>query len=103
MNDSIALLAQRAPSAAAFLKGLANPQRLLILCCLSEGERCVADLITATSIPPTSMSQHLTKLKDEGILKVRRDHRTLWYAIDHPATLELMAVMHRHFCSEQPQ
>lgn len=93
-------LAQKVPLAAAFLKGLASPQRLMILCSLSAGERCVADLIAATGIAPTSMSQHLARLRDEGIVKVRREHRTLWYAIDHPATREVMAVLHHHFCAQ---
>lgn len=100
MSQSIDLLSERAPVVAGFLKGLANPHRLMILCSLVDGEQCVSALIAATGIAPTSMSQHLAKLKDEGILCVRRDHRTLWYAIDHPATLELMSVLHRHFCSE---
>lgn len=100
MDKSPELLAEQVPVAAAFLKGLANPHRLLILCCLVPGEQCVSALIEATGIAPTSMSQHLAKLKEEGIVRVRRDHRTLWYAIDHPATLELMTVLHNHFCSE---
>lgn len=93
-------LAQSAPVAAAFLKGLASPQRLMILCCLNAGERRVADLIAATGMAPTSMSQHLARLKDERIVKVRRDHRTLWYAIDHPATRDVMAALHHHFCAD---
>jgi len=101
MSNTADLLAERAPVAAAFLKGLANPHRLLILCRLVEGEQCVSSLIEATGIPPTSMSQHLAKLKEEGIVSVRRDHRTLWYAIDHPATLELMTILHRHFCTKE--
>jgi DNA-binding transcriptional ArsR family regulator len=91
-------MVERAPGAAAFLKGLANPQRLLILCRLTRGEACVSDLIEATGIAPTSMSQHLNKLKDEGIVAMRRDHRTLFYRIDHPATLAVMEALYAHFC-----
>lgn len=90
----------KAGGVAAFLKGLANPQRLLILCQLAEGEKCVGDLIAATGIAPTSMSQHLARLKDEGIVAFRRDHRTLFYAIAHPATHALMAVLYDQFCKE---
>lgn len=90
----------KAGGVAAFLKGLANPQRLLILCQLAEGEKCVGDLIAATGIAPTSMSQHLARLKDEGIIGFRRDHRTLFYAISHPATHALMAVLYEQFCKE---
>jgi DNA-binding transcriptional ArsR family regulator len=47
---------------------------------------------------PTSMSQHLAKLKDEGVIDVRRDHRTLTYFIVHPAAVQVMDVLHAHFC-----
>ena len=93
-------LGARADEAAAFLKGLANPHRLLILCALAEGEHNVSALIEATGIAPTSMSQHLSKLKDEGIVDFRRDHRTLTYFIAHPATVEIMAVLYAHFCGK---
>jgi DNA-binding transcriptional ArsR family regulator len=94
---------EKAPRVAAFLKGLANSDRLMILCCLAQGEACVSDIIAATGIAPTSMSQHLAKLKDEGITTVRRAHRTLFYRIDHPATLEVMAVLYSHFCKDESQ
>ncbi|QEL26581.1 winged helix-turn-helix transcriptional regulator [Bosea sp. F3-2] len=95
-------MAEKAEGVAGFLKGLANPQRLLILCALSEGERSVGELIAETRIAPTSMSQHLAKLKAEGIVDFRRDHRTLHYSISHPAVMELMAVLYIHFCGRQP-
>lgn len=95
-----AAMAARAPVAAAFLKGLANPQRLRILCRLVEGEAHVGALIAATGIAPTSMSQHLARLREEGIVAVRRDHRTLHYRIGHPATVAVMQVLHAHFCQE---
>ncbi|WP_273726112.1 helix-turn-helix transcriptional regulator [Brucella gallinifaecis] len=92
----------RADIVANFLKGLANPHRLLILCELVNGEKSVTDLINATGIAQTSMSQHLNKLKDEGILSYRREHRLLFYKIEHPAVIEVMAVLYAHFCAKDP-
>jgi DNA-binding transcriptional ArsR family regulator len=94
-------MAAKAEAVAGFLKGLASPQRLMILCCLADGEKHVGALIAATGIPQTSMSQHLAKLKDAGIVAVRREHRTLHYRIDHPAALELMQTLYRHFCQDE--
>lgn len=94
-------IAGKAETVAGFLKGIANPHRLLILCALAEGERNVTDLIAKTGIAPTSMSQHLAKLKEEGIVNARRAHRELFYFIDHPAVGELMAVLYSHFCGKQ--
>lgn len=91
----------KAGTVADFLKGLANPHRLLILCALTDGERNVSALIEETGIAQTSMSQHLARLKEEGIVRCRREHRTLFYAIDHPAVTEIMAVLYTRFCTGQ--
>lgn len=93
-------IGRRAEEVAGFLKGFANSHRLLILCILAEGERSVTELIAATGLAQTSISQHLAKLREEGIVAVRRDHRTLYYRIEHPAVAELMATLYRHFCAK---
>lgn len=95
-------MAQKAETVAGFLKGIANPHRLLILCALCEAERSVGELIARTGIAPTSMSQHLAKLKAEGIVDFRREHRTLHYFIAHPAVMELMTALYAHFCGKDP-
>ncbi len=100
-SDLSQTMAERADEVAGFLKGLANPQRLMILCCLVEGERNVGALIAATGIAQTSMSQHLARLKDEGIIAVRRDHRSLYYRLDHPAALALMRTLYQQFCQDR--
>lgn len=84
--------------AAAFLKGLASHHRLHILCQLAEGEKSVTELIEATSIAQTSMSQHLSKLKEENIVSFRRDHRILYYSIDNAAILKIMDILYHEFC-----
>jgi DNA-binding transcriptional ArsR family regulator len=94
----IDLMQQNAAKAADFLKGLASPHRLLILCQLLEGEKSVSELIAATNIAQTSMSQHLNKLKQEGLVSYRRDHRTLYYSIAHDAVIDVMQVMYNKFC-----
>ena len=97
-------IARQMPAKAAivadFLKGLANADRLLILCALAGGERSVSDLMEATGIAQTSMSQHLAKLKSEGIVDARREHRNLFYFIDHAAARDVMSVLYAHFCGK---
>ncbi|MBB3772126.1 ArsR family transcriptional regulator [Angulomicrobium tetraedrale] len=93
-------MAAKADHVAAFLKGLANAHRLLILCELARGERSVSQLIAATGIPQTSMSQHLAKLKEEKIVSFRREHRTLHYFIDSEAAKDIIAVLDHHFCGK---
>lgn len=89
---------KKAYDAANFLGGLANEHRLLVLCQLLDGERNVTALIEATDIPQTSMSQHLAKLKKEGIVDFRREHRTLYYYIKDPVVIEIMRMLYERFC-----
>lgn len=100
-SNAIKKMDDNADKAAAFLGGLASPHRLRILCQLADGERSVTQLIEETKIPQTSMSQHLNKLKDEGIISFRRDHRTLHYYIINPMALEIMGVMYEHYCKKK--
>lgn len=92
---------EKADEAAGFLKGLANANRLMILCQLAEGEKSVSELIEATGIAQTSMSQHLAKLKAEGIVDFRREHRTLYYRIAHEAVMTIMGTLYESFCKEK--
>ncbi|NVK32992.1 MAG: helix-turn-helix transcriptional regulator [Rhodobacteraceae bacterium] len=90
----------QAQEVAGFLKGLANTHRLLILCRLGADEKSVTQLIEETGIAQTSMSQHLAKLRDEGIVSYRRDHRTLYYKVSNPAIRDIMEVLYDHFCGK---
>lgn len=98
MNEFSAAMQGKADTASDFLGGLANPHRLLILCQLADGEKSVTALMQGTGIAQTSMSQHLAKLKKEGIVEFRRDHRTLYYSISDPAVMEIMNVLYNRFC-----
>ncbi|NLS20385.1 helix-turn-helix transcriptional regulator [Rhizobium sp. P40RR-XXII] len=99
--DVAEAIAKKADNAAEFLSGLANTHRLLILCELANGERNVSALINATGIAQTSMSQHLGKLKKEGIVDFRREHRTLHYFIADEAALQIMTILYERFCRNQ--
>ncbi|PZQ45838.1 MAG: transcriptional regulator [Micavibrio aeruginosavorus] len=90
-----------AEKAAAFLAGLASPHRLRILCQLADGEKSVTQIIKGTGLAQTSMSQHLNKLKEEGIVSFRREHRTLYYFITDSMALEIMGIMYEHYCKKK--
>ena len=95
-----AAMEEKAGEVARFLSGLSNPHRLRILCRLAEGEQSVTALVEATGIAQTSMSQHLAKLKQEGIVSCRREHRVLYYSISHPLVGEIMGALYAHFCKD---
>lgn len=99
-TDALKKMDESAEQVARFLSGLSSPHRLRILCRLCEGEKSVSELIAATGISQTSMSQHLSKLKGEDIVAFRRQHRTLYYSICDSMVKEIMFLLHDRFCPE---
>ena len=95
----VADLQARAGDAAALLKALANPDRLLLLCLLVEGERCVGDLGAAAGIGQPSLSQQLAVLRAERLVETRRDGQRVLYRISSPAALAVLRTLHDLFCA----
>lgn len=94
---------KNAQAATNFLKGIANSSRLLILCALATGEKNVSELIETTGLAQTSMSQHLSKLKEERIVTFRREHRLLFYRIKNQAVLKIMEILYHEFCKNEEE
>ncbi|WP_322088821.1 metalloregulator ArsR/SmtB family transcription factor [Burkholderia sp. BCC1999] len=87
-----------AESACALLKVLSNPDRLLLLCELSQGERCVSDLETRLDIRQPTLSQQLGVLRDNALVRTRRDGKNIHYSLDSPAAIAVMGVLYEQFC-----
>lgn len=86
---------------AGLLRALANERRLMVLCKLVEwGEANVSSLAEAAGLSQSATSQHLAKMRDEGLVEFRRDGQTLWYRIADPRTELLLGFLQKHFCSE---
>lgn len=95
---TLASLKQSTTKASLFLKALANDDRLLILCYLSQGEMNVGELEKATEISQPTLSQQLTKLRDEGFVKTRREGKYIYYTLDSHEVVELMKTLAQLFC-----
>lgn len=91
-------LAMHADSASGLLKCLANPKRLMILCALAEGELSVSALNRRIALSQSALSQHLAVLRTEGLVHTRRDARTIHYRIAPGPALDIIQVLHHHFC-----
>jgi ArsR family transcriptional regulator len=90
---------QNAIAVAAVLRALANERRLQILCVLLEGgEVGVGTLVGRIGISPSALSQHLAKMRDEGIITFRRESQSLFYRIADPRIAALMAELYRLYC-----
>jgi ArsR family transcriptional regulator, virulence genes transcriptional regulator len=81
------------------LRAIANERRLQILCVLMEGqEASVGTLVSRIGISQSALSQHLAKMRDEGLLAFRRESQTLWYRIADDRVRELMVELYRLYC-----
>ena len=89
--------------ASAFLKALANPDRLLLLCQLSQGECCVSDLEARVGLRQPSLSQQLTVLRNEALVATRREGKLVYYRIASEDALAIMQVLYRKFCVDKSE
>lgn len=93
-------LREAASNAVAALKVLANEDRLLLLCELSQGERCVSELEATLGIRQPTLSQQLAVLRNEGTVATRRDGKNIRYSVAEPAILEMLQLLYRLYCPE---
>lgn len=87
-----------ASSACGLLKTLGNPDRLLLLCQLTQGERCVSELADLLGIQQPTLSQQLGVLREEELVSTRRDGKQVYYSIASKEALAVMHVLHDLFC-----
>lgn len=91
-------LQQRADEAAALLRVLANPDRLLLLCQLVTGEGCVSDLEERTGIQQPTLSQQLGVLRNEGLVQTRREGKRIYYTLAHPEAVAVLQTLYQLYC-----
>ena len=96
-----AVLREGAGQAVAALKLLANEDRLLLLCQLSQGEMCVSELEEQLAIRQPTLSQQLGVLRVEGVVDTRRQGKNIYYRVADPALLEIVAVLYRLYCPKE--
>ncbi|MEO8386306.1 MAG: metalloregulator ArsR/SmtB family transcription factor [Betaproteobacteria bacterium] len=86
----------------AMLKTLANPDRLLLLCQISQSECCVSDLEEALDIHQPTLSQQLGVLREEGLVSTRRDGKRIYYSVASAEAMAVMQVLYEQFCNIKP-
>ena len=89
-----------AQEAAQLLKLLANEKRLVILCFLAtRGEMPVGALVEALGLSQSALSQHLARLRRDGLVRFRRESQTLHYRVGDPRALRVLGVLKDLFCA----
>ena len=93
-------LAPKALEAENFLKALANRHRLMILCELHKGERSVTALQQGLGLSQSSLSQHLARLRADGLVTTRRESQTIHYSLGGDRVSRLIKLLYEIYCAE---
>lgn len=72
-------------NATSLLKALSNERRLMIVCALHEGEKCVGALEKIVDLSQSALSQHLARLRRDGVVNTRREAQTIYYSLNDKA------------------
>jgi len=97
----LATFEANATMVAGILRALANERRLMVLCKLVEwGEGSVGALAEAAGLSQSATSQHLAKMREEGLVEFRREGQTLWYRIAEQRTELLLGFLQKVYCSD---
>ena len=91
----------QAAEAAGLLKALSNPSRLLVLCHLAEEtELSVTELAKSVGLSQSALSQHLAKLRDEGLVATRKQAQTVFYRVADQRAERLLLLLQELYCPE---
>ncbi len=100
----LAELRNAADSACRLLKTLSNPDRLLLLCRLAQGEACESELEGELGITQPTLSQQLGVLREESLVGTRRDGKRIHYRLESASALAVISTLQSQFCppSKEP-
>ena len=99
-TSAISDIAENAAQAEKLLKSISNKYRLMILCHLGENEMSVSELNDKIDLSQSALSQHLAKLRNEGLVSTTRYSQTIYYRIANPVALKIIQVLYDEFCGD---
>lgn len=92
-------MSRHAEDAARFLKLMANPHRLMVLCHLLEAEMSVSEINEHLPLSQSALSQHLAVLRNSGMVQTRREQQTIYYSLANQGVHAIIAELYEQFCA----
>ena len=92
------LMQENASRAAELMKLLSHPHRLMILCELNQGECSVGDLAERIGINQSPLSQHLARMRHEGVVEARREAQTVFYSLAGEEIGAVISLLYSLYC-----
>jgi DNA-binding transcriptional ArsR family regulator len=99
-NINLKKMQSSADDACRLMKVLANRDRMMLLCQISQGEMCVGELEECLDIHQPTLSQQLTVLRGEELVQTRREGKQIYYSLSNRTVLEVMNVLYQNYCSK---
>jgi DNA-binding transcriptional ArsR family regulator len=100
INTSLEVMKNNSSKAEKLLKLLANSKRLLILCHLLKRECTVGELEELIDLSQSALSQHLAKMRGEGLLAVKKQGTHVYYFINKPEVEAILATLYLIYCKD---
>jgi ArsR family transcriptional regulator, virulence genes transcriptional regulator len=101
-HDVAGSMQAKVEQAADLLRSIGSAHRLMILCLLSERDRTVTEVCEAMGLRQSLASQHLGRLRLDGLVKAERKGHFVHYSLSNPIARDIVAVLHQHFCADEP-
>ena len=98
LDFDMATLRAASNRACALMRVMSNPDRLLLLCQLAQGERRVGELEELLDIQQPTLSQQLAVLREEALVSTRREGKQIYYSITSDAALAVLDVLYQQYC-----
>ena len=95
---NLKVMRKHAGDAAAMMRALAHEARLRVLCDLVGAERTAGELVQRSGLSQSALSQHLAKLRDEGVVATRREGQSIYYRIADPHAARVLGALHDIYC-----
>lgn len=96
--DELDRMMDNATTATNYLKAISHEGRLMILCHLATGEKSVTELEDLLSARQAAVSQQLGRLRLEGLVKPRRDGKTIYYSLADERSRRILSLVYKLFC-----
>lgn len=98
-KPSLTVMRQAACAASELLKNLANDHRLMILCMLAEREMSVSEISQHIDLGQSPLSQHLARLRADGLVKTRKVAQHVFYSLDSEEAKAVIQTLYGLYCS----
>ncbi|QQX80342.1 winged helix-turn-helix transcriptional regulator [Shewanella sp. KX20019] len=95
----VSAMVTNAQCAAKWLKAIANPYRLMILCLLLDKELSVTELNETVPLSQSALSQHLAVLRSEDLVATRKSSQVVFYTLKNEQVTEVISILHRKYCA----